>query len=207
MILAIELKHTSLCCGLTCDTLLQMSESQKRLVIVLAISAIVVIVALAWYVTSSLNALPTALPTTVHQTEVPTRSPQLTAQVPTIDPSPLDACQWQAAQLMAEAGLGGTVALVPGGALRFDILHTPPPGEPVDVAAQQVWLAFDIALALAEGECGDFTQVDVSVLAHGSQGDTRIDASVSAADLIAYGAGGLSEDELIHRVDYQVSDG
>ena len=184
-----------------------MSESQKRLVIILTVSAVVVIVALAWYVTSSLNALPPAPPTTVGQTEGLTRSPQLTAQAPTIDPSPLDACQWQAAQLMAEAELGGTVALAPGGALRFDIVHTPPPGEPVDVAAQQVWEVFDIALILAEGECGDFTQVDVSVLAQGSEGDTRIDASASASDLIAYGAGGLSEDELIRRVDYQVSDG
>jgi hypothetical protein len=184
-----------------------MSKSQKRLVIVLAVAAVVVIVALARYVTSSLNALPPALPTSVGQTEVPSTSPQLTTQSPTIDPSPLDACQWQAAQMMAEAGLGGTVALAPGGVLRFDIVHTPPPGEPIDVAAQQVWVAFDIALILAEGECGDFTRVDVSVLAQGSEGDTRIDASASAADLIAYGAGGLSEDELIHRVDYQVSDG
>jgi hypothetical protein len=48
--------------------------------------------------------------------------------------------------------------------------------------------------------------VDVSVLAQGSEGNARIDASVSAADLIAYGTGGLSEDELIHRVVYQVSD-
>jgi len=158
-------------------------------------------------VTFTLNAIPSALPTTVSQPGSPGQSLEFTEVAPTINPSPLDGCQWQAAQLMAEAGLGGTVALAPGGVLRFDIVYTISPGEPADVAAQQVWVAFDVALVLAEGECGDFAQVDVSVLARNSQGDTRIDASVSAADLIAYGAGGLSEDELIHRVLYQVSDG
>jgi hypothetical protein len=185
-----------------------MSQSQKRLVIVLASATVVVIVALAWYVTSSLKALSSALPTAVPQTETPTRERprQPTGEAPTIGASPLDACQWEAVQLMAEAGLGGTATLASGGVLRFEVVYALSPGEPADAAAQLVWTAFDVALVLADGECGDFTQMEVSVLAQSSQGDTRISASVSAADLIAYGGGDLSEDELIHRVVYQVSD-
>jgi hypothetical protein len=185
-----------------------MSQSQKRLVIALAVATVVVIVALAWYVTSSLEALSAPHESPVRRTEAPAgaRSPQLTDDASATVPSPQNACHWQAAQLMAEAGLGGTVALTPGGVLRLDVIHTLAPGEPVDAAAQRVWIAFDVALALTEGGCGDFSQVDVSILVQGSEGNARIDASVSAADLIAYGIGGLSEDELIHRVVYQVSD-
>ncbi|NIV28914.1 MAG: hypothetical protein GWN58_05195 [Anaerolineae bacterium] len=113
-------------------------------------------------------------------------------------------CQWRAAQLLARAGLGGTVTLTADGPLRFDIAYPLAPGQTTDEAAQSVWTAFDIALALQEpeDECAIFAQVEVTVLAQGNRADTQISASVSVADLIAYDAGELSEDQFIERVRY-----
>jgi hypothetical protein len=95
--------------------------------------------------------------------------------------------------------------LASDGTLRFDIAHSLAPGQAVDEAAQSIWLAFDIALALVEEECDLFTQIEVIVLAQGNQTITRIGARVSTADLFAFNAGRLTEDEFIQRVTYQVS--
>jgi len=76
------------------------------------------------------------------------------------------------------------------------------PGQTADEAAQLVWTAFDVALALDEDECDLFTEVEVTILAQGIQTDTHISASVSAADLAALSAGELSENEFIERVTY-----
>jgi hypothetical protein len=67
-------------------------------------------------------------------------------------------------------------------------------------------LAFDVALALVEEDCDLFTQIEVVVLAQGSQTITHISARVSTADLVAFNAGELTEDEFTQRVTYQVSD-
>jgi len=74
-------------------------------------------------------------------------------------------------------------------------------------AAQSVWTAFDVALALQEQEarCTIFTQVEVTVLIQNGQTDTRISASVRTADLVAFHAGELSEDDFIDRVTYATS--
>ena len=107
--------------------------------------------------------------------------------------------------MLAQAGLGGTVVLIPDGLLRFEIVYSLPPGETADEAAQLVWVAFDVALTLREQNedgCGSLTRVEVTILAQGSQADTQISASVSTADLEAFGAGELSEDEFIERVAY-----
>jgi hypothetical protein len=101
-------------------------------------------------------------------------------------------------------GLDGAVVLA-SDTLRFDIVHSPAPGRAADEAAQSIWLAFDVALALVEEECDLFTQIEVIVLAQGNQTITRISARVSAADLVAFNADKLTEDEFIQRVTYQVS--
>lgn len=108
--------------------------------------------------------------------------------------------------MLAQAGLGGTVVLTSDGLLRFEIVYSLPPGETADEAAQLVWIAFDVALALQErvDECHSFTQVEATILAQSSQTNTQISASVSAADLVAFGAGELSEDEFIERVAYSI---
>ena len=164
-------------------------------------------------------------------------------------------CQWQATQLLAQAGLGGTVTPTSDGLLHFEIsspiapLDSDPPDRnpeaqnleaadrnPVDEAAQAVWTVFDIALAVQERAdrnpadqnlahqnledvCPSFTRIQVTILAAqlGTQAaadaadplipsDMRISASVSAADLAAFGAGELSEDEFIDRVTYIISE-
>jgi len=111
------------------------------------------------------------------------------------------ACQWKGAQLLAQAGLGGTIALDAGGSLRFEITYPAASGQ--REAAQTVWIAFDIARALQEQPiCDVFTQVEVSILAPSSDADLQISASVKAADLAAFDAGQLSEDEFIELVAY-----
>jgi len=71
---------------------------------------------------------------------------------------PHEACEWEATQRLADAGLGGTVRLMPNGALRFEITYPPDAQEAyketprfarndrgAGLAAQSVWTAFDIA--------------------------------------------------------------
>lgn len=109
-------------------------------------------------------------------------------------------CQWQAAQQMVQVGLGGSVTLSAGDTLHFEIAAALAPGQTTDDAAQLVWTAFDVALALPD-ECA-FTQVEVTIRVQDSA--TMLHASVAAADLAAYGTGALTEDEFIARVTYTV---
>jgi len=107
--------------------------------------------------------------------------------------------------------MGGTVALIPDGSLRFEIASILAPDQTADETAQSVWTAFDVALALQEqkSECATFTQVEVTILAVRPSPSTRlpsaISASVSAADLVAFSVGELSEEAFIERVTYNVS--
>jgi hypothetical protein len=110
--------------------------------------------------------------------------------------------------------MGGTVTLIPGGPLRFEITHPLAPGqtapenvnEDINNAAQSVWTAFDVALALQEqqDECATFTQIEITTLARNDQTNMQISASVSAADLAAFSAGELGEEAFIERVTYDV---
>jgi len=180
----------------------KMTPRQKRIVAVLAIANIVVMLALRVAQTYHFGSSPAALPK-------PT--PALSQQT----------CQWQATQRLAQGGLSGTVALTPQRigketdnhrrALRFAIMYSLAPGQTVDEAAQSVWTAFDIALALLEEECAIFSRVEVVIIAHDGMAEagrleslphTTINASVSTADLVAFNSGTLSEDEFIERVTY-----
>ena len=229
-----------LCCGRTCATLYPMTPRQKHTIVILAIADIVVILTLVVLVTrpSGTNPLPLSHASTEPSGRGSAKSP--TARQRT--------CQWQAAQLLTRAGLGGTVRLTPDGLLRFEITHPVAPGQTADAAAQSVWTAFDVALVLQEqedeahqgeahrhrNECAIFTQVEVIILAvrlspsagsgqvpsagfrtgahdeaHSNQAAVfsswQISASVSVADLVAFSAGELSEDEFIERVTYTTS--
>ena len=42
---------------------------------------------------------------------------------------PHQACEWEATQRLAQAGLGGTVTLIPNGPLRFEVMYPPDPQE------------------------------------------------------------------------------
>jgi len=150
-----------------------------------------------------------------------------TATAPAAWEPPHQPCEWEATQRLAEAGLGGTVRLIPNGPLRFEITYPPDPQEGykeiprfarndrgAGLAAQSVWTAFDIATEvyageytrlstpvsgrLQEEECPTFTRVEVTILVH----STQIQASVRTLDLVALSAGELSEAEFIERVTY-----
>jgi hypothetical protein len=181
-----------------------MTPTQKRIIVVLAVVTVVVIVALVLLVTFSLRAVPPSISASHLETPTPQESSLLADEALTAAASLPTGCQWRAAQLMAEAGLGGTVALSPDGILRFDVIYPLAPDQSVDEAAQATWVVFDVALALVEDECETISQVEVAIRARNDQGDVLINASVSAADLIAFGAGELTEDEFIHRVTYWI---
>ena len=163
-----------------------MTPRQRTIIAILAVADIVAILALMALVTHPAGTGPSSLPA---------------SHTPT---SPRQACQWQATQLLARNGLGGTVTLTSGGPLRFEIAYPLAPGQTADEAAQSVWTAFDVALALQEqeGECAIFTQVEVTILAQDNRAETQISASVSLVDLMAFDVGELSEDQFIERVSY-----
>ena len=169
-----------------------MTSKQKRIVALLATANLVVILG--------------TLALMVHLTRItvlplPTPASRTSNSTPNGPASPTgETCQWQAAQRMAQAGLGGAVASAPDGVLRFEVATALAPGQTADDAAQLIWKAFDAALALGD-EC-PFTQVEVTI--HIQDAATTLHTSVGAADLAAYGAGILSEDELIDRVTYTV---
>jgi hypothetical protein len=161
-----------------------MTQRQKRIITLLAVANIVVILALLSLVTQ-----PSALPT------------------PHSPSAPRQTCQWHATQLLARAGLGGTVTLTPDGPLRFEIAYPLAPGQTADEAAQAAWAAFEVALALGKQHkaCANSTRVEVTILAHDTQTETQINASVSQADLLAFDAGELSDNQFIERVSYSIS--
>jgi hypothetical protein len=193
-----------------------MSRRQKRIVAILAIANTLVIATL---MTLMLPAITNRPPPHSNSQQVP-----LQEQV---------VCQWQATQLLARAGIGGTVTLTPQGVpsewpsrkyglLRFQLAHPLAPGETIDEAAQWIWAVFDVALALQErapcapifqlqGEKRNapFTDVEVTIVLvqdihDGGQPIAQITASVSAADLVAFGVGEMSEGEFIERVSYAI---
>lgn len=198
-----------------------MKPKQKRIVAVLVAANAAVILGLVLWVSQALNTNPSPTPTSTYQgvgraqaSVRPVVTPDPNVTTSTI-PKPTDVsltsassyeCQWRAAQLLTGAGLDGAVVLASDGTLRFAITHSLAPGQAVDEAAQSIWLAFDIALALVEEECDLFTQIEVIILAQGNQTITRISAQVSAADLVAFNAGELNESQFIRRVTYQASD-
>lgn len=173
---------------ISCVKLLAMTPRQRLIVGVLVVANAAVILAIVVLVTRpGVSPVPSFAIT-------PSPAPVL---------PPTD-CRWRATQLLAQAGLGGTVVITSDGSLEFDIPYALEPDQMVDEAAQTIWTAFDVALALQEYRCVAYSQVRVAILAHGDQVDIQINAAVSTTDLVAYGAGALSEDEFIDTVIYSV---
>jgi hypothetical protein len=188
-----------------------MTFKQKRIIAILAIANVVVILTLV-----GLMAHPTGTSTSSSLSSPTPIPPQSTCPA-----LPHHTAIQQATHLLAQAGVGGMVTLAPNGSLSFDIVApdgigraatTSETASAVDDAAQSVWTAFDIALALNDlgqetegGVCPAFIQVEVTILVRGDQTDTQIRAHVSLSDLMAYDAGELSEDAFIERVTYDVN--
>jgi hypothetical protein len=189
-----------------------MTRRQKTLIAGLAIANIIVIVSLVVLIIRSPATDPSPLRSPLISTATPPppsdrATGTLQERALTKEPPTPEACQWETTQHLARAGLSGSVSLAPDGALFVEIVHSLAPGQTTDDAAQLVWTVFDIVLSLDEqGKCGPFTHVEVAILARGDQVDATVNASVSAADLEAYGAGELSENEFIERVSYTIVD-
>jgi len=167
-------------------TLVPMTPRQKIIIAILAITDIVVTLALVVSVT--------------HTAGIRFSSP-LQSPPPAV---PQHTCQWQATQLLAYSGLGGTVTLPPDGSLRFEIAYPLSADQTINDAAQSVWTVFDIALKLQEqdAQCATFSRIDITILAHDGPSETQISASASTADLEAFSAGELSEEAFIEHVTY-----
>jgi hypothetical protein len=206
-----------------------MTGRQKRIVAALAaVNALVIpilVVLVARFSGPSLSPLPTPAAERINTSPAQALDE---AATPTLEPADREACQWWATQMLAQAGLGGGVALIPDGLLRFEIVYPLAPGQTVEDAAQSAWTAFDIALVLLEqgqgrpgrdAACDVFTRVEITILPFRPSPGTdlseldrttdyveaQINANVDADDLVAFHAGELSEDEFIERVTYSVS--
>jgi len=114
-----------------------------------------------------------------------------------------DQCQWEATQYLAEAQLAGTVELLSDGILQFTITYPLSTGQTVEDAAQSVWNAFDIALALHENaNCPPFNYISVNINTQTQTNQMLITAEVETADLLALTGGDLTEEEFIDLVSY-----
>ena len=193
-----------------------MTGNQKRTVAIRVMAGMIVVLVLTVLVSRPFESGISLLTTPTDGSE-----PTLVGQPTDLTTSPLqEDCQWKAAEMMAQAELGGTVTVDDASnLLGFEIVHTRSPGETADEAAQLVWAVFDVVLALQEQAC-TFASVDVAILSvrsdpsdfPGTNGDDQgdepslqINASVSVADLLAFDAGDLSEEEFIQRVAFDTS--
>jgi hypothetical protein len=177
-----------------------MTHRQKIIIGALAIANVAVILALTTTVRRSLDTLSPPPSATPPQT-IPAATPA--TETPAANP-----CQWEAARLLAQAGLGGAVTLTPDGTLHLDLAYSLPADQTAQDAAQLVWVAFDVALALEEqaGTCTSLARIEVTILAQSSSASTRITAVAGAADLRDYDAGEIDQAQFIERVAYTVHD-
>jgi hypothetical protein len=206
-----------------------MTRKQKRIVAALALANVLIILALAVLVTRisgdrephrpRSGEAPFPGPGTLPSAE-PRTGPQGAGQASAGSDSggtTRAGEAWQATQLLAQAGLGGTVTLNSEGTLYVEIASPYVPGQTADEVAQLAWVVFDVALALSTSsgqalDTGDgrdsFNQVAVSITSPADRGGSpapwRIHASVSMVDLQAFSTGELSEDEFVERVTYTV---
>ena len=112
-------------------------------------------------------------------------------------------CQQRAAELLSEAGLGGRATLVEQ-TLRLDLVHPVAQAGQAGDVSQQVWTAFDVVLALADGPCEIFSRIEVTIETQDVPRPTQVCADVDLSDLRALHAGELSERVFIDRVQYRV---
>jgi hypothetical protein len=112
------------------------------------------------------------------------------------------ACRRRVSEMLSQVGLGGTATLADQ-TVRFTLVYRVSQGEHAENLAQQVWKAFDVALALVDGECDAFSRIEVVIEAQGLSRPTQVYAAVDRADLEAFHGGGLSERAFIDRVQYR----
>lgn len=145
---------------------------------------------------ATLAALPTSSPT---PTSTPTPWP---TPIPPSEKSLV--CQREAAEALYRLGLAGSVHITPDGRLDITLHSRAPAVERFADVREEVWTAFELALALTEEDCALFDQLWVNVL------DTRWDpprprVTVLAQldDLEAWRQGRIIDAELVARLQVQ----
>jgi len=170
-----------------------MTLRQKRIIGVLVVTNVALILSLALVITRFSGSGPFAL---------------LPTPVPTYPPGSLfsQECQQRATEMMSRVGLSGTAAVTPGESLRLDLVYLDTAGGSLEDAAQQVWKAFDTAIALTDDRCAAISRVEVQIKVRSASDQKlgHIRASVPVTHLKSFHKGDLSESEFIDQVTYDV---
>ncbi len=192
-----------------------MTPRQRRIIGVLVVANVALLVTLLVLVNRA-QLGPRPLSQRSSGSTSPLRLPSEDAQ--RLSPVPTDrarasfspVCRRRAVQLLSQAGLGGTATLgrvnasLADQTLRFDLVHRVAQDGGAEDVAQQVWVAFDVALALASGECDAFSRIEIVIEAQGTSPPIRVYAAVDTTDLKAFYGGELGESTFIDRVDYRI---
>lgn len=129
----------------------------------------------------------------------------LPSPVPTLDGRPRlsPVCEERATEMLSRAGLGGTVGMADG-VLRLDLVYRVSPDGPAVDAAQQAWRVFDVAVALADGGCGTFSDLEMVITPQDGLRRDQVHVEVSLDDLQAFYGGKLTESAFIDRAVYRL---
>ncbi|MGD2105939.1 MAG: hypothetical protein PVJ55_12585 [Anaerolineae bacterium] len=90
------------------------------------------------------------------------------------------------------------------GTLHFDLVCRGAQDTEAGDVAQHVWTAFDVGLALADGQCDTFSRMEIVIQTDGASRPSQVFAAVDMADLEAYHGAELSESAFIDRVQYRI---
>jgi len=101
--------------------------------------------------------------------------------------------------------MAGTADVLPNGTLKFSITYPLTNSQTVTDAAQIVWNAFDIALALQkDSACMPLTRVRVAIYAHTPAENTVLTAEVQMQAILDLADGTADEEDFINHVKYTV---
>lgn len=148
--------------------------------------------------TAELAATLAALPT-----QTPTPAPTPTPWPTPIPPTDLSlVCQREAGQVLNRLGLAGSIHVAPAGRLDITLHSRAPAVERFADAKEDVWTAFEIALALQEGGCALFDQLQVIVLdTRWSPPRSQVRVLAQLDDLEAWQQERIIDAELIARLE------
>ncbi len=150
--------------------------------------------------TAELAATLAALPT-----DTPTPAPTPTPWPTPIPPSEMSLmCQQKAGDALYRLGLAGSVHLAPSGRLDVFLHSRTPVVERFADAQEDVWTAFEMALALQEEGCVLFDQLQVAVLdTRWSPPHLRVKVLAQLDDLKAWQQGRIIDAELVARLQVE----